>query len=127
VLIVRCQNLRGRQITDPNGTKEFKTDAVCLHVLGRVADIDGKALRAQIGQIVGVTAGSGVEQARAVDALMKLFCETFRASYWCNSCRTFIDVAFTDPGYKADVVVSDSVDFSRIMNPRVSSRQMEVK
>jgi hypothetical protein len=36
-------------------------------------------------------------------------------------------VEFTDPGYKADVVVSDSVDFNRVMNPRVCSRQMEVK
>lgn len=126
MLIVKCQQNRGRNVTDANGTKEYNRNALCLHILGRIADIDGRQMRLSIENVLNTVVSKPEDMARTTEALMKLFRESFVASYWCPSCHAFMDLGFTDPGYEARAVFSKDVDYGRTVNPVAKSRQMEL-
>jgi len=125
MLIVKCQQNRGRQITDVNGTKEYKSNALCLHILGRIADINGEEMRQEIGRALTMSVEPKNMKA-AVDGVMRIFKENLKASYWCPSCHAFMDVTFSDPGYETEAAFSKDVDYGRVMNPKIKSRIVEL-
>jgi hypothetical protein len=125
-LTVKCQNCRDRVITDANGSTQFKRNARCSRMLGRMADIDGAKMGAAIGGVLrGARDGKLSDQA-AVRMIMNMFCQSFVAGYFCPACRAFMDVRFTNPGF---AVSSEPLSLSprnKVMAPRIQSTQVEV-
>jgi hypothetical protein len=113
-------------VADGNGSRETKPNATCMKLVGRIADIDGTRLE---GQICGILAGLKNGMTSHVSAsklLMSLFCQTFKASYFCPACRTFMDVGYKNPGYEVTSEPLETAEFGKIMVPHIGSRQIEV-
>jgi len=125
VLIVRCQNTRGRTIVDENGSQQWRGDALCLRKLGGVMDVDGRALRAGV---YGVLAAEGCKDvSRGTEAVMHLLAANMGASFLCSSCRAFTNVSWADPGYETTVTPFELADWSKNMVPKVLNKQVEIK
>ena len=117
-LVVKCQNCRVRSFPDKNGTIEAHKNALCLRLLGKIADIDERELRADIG--------NAMKEADPIAALIRVFCDTFHVSYYCAGCKVFMDVRYTAPGYEVRSIPRDESEFGKIMRPKVTAKQIEV-
>ena len=117
-LVVKCQNHRFRNVSDGNGSRESKRNALCLRLLGKVADIDDHVLRVRITK--------ALQNSDPVSAILAVFCETFHASYYCPGCKAFMDVSYTAPGYEVKSMPRDESDFGKVMRPKVMAKQMEI-
>ena len=118
MLTVKCQNNRLRTLSDGNGSTVVKHNALCLRLLGRIADIDDKVLRDRIRATLVAK--------DPVEAIVKIFCDTFKVSYYCPGCKVFMDVQYTAPGYSASSIPRDEYGFDKVMRPRVAAKQMEI-
>lgn len=126
MLIVKCRNRRTRSVADGNGSREIRKNADCMKLLGRIADIDGRALEKRIcGILDGLKNGVTVKEA-AAKLLVAVFCQTFKASYFCPACRVFMDISFDNPGYTATSEPLGTAEFGKIMVPKIGSQQIEV-
>ena len=116
--VVKCQNNRLRIITDGNGSTTSKKNALCLRLMGKMADIDDRVLRMNITK--------ALQSNDPVSAIVKVFCDTFYASYYCAACKVFMKVRYASPGYEVETEPRDLSGFDKIMRPKIRSRQMEV-
>ena len=125
-LIVKCQNQRTRNIKDGNGTRFLKKNATCSRLVGRISDIDAAAFDGEIRKILESFRDGKTNLAAAHKFMSALFCNTFKASFYCVGCEAFMDVKYTAPGYEVESIPRDDADFSKTMRPHVRTRQMEI-
>ena len=125
-LIVKCQNNRHRTISDGNGSMHRKKNALCLYLLGRIADIDAKDFDGKLRTILEGFRDGKTSIGATQKFLSGLFCDTFKASYHCTGCKAFMDVKYTAPGYEVECTPRDEADFSKTMRPHVKTRQREI-
>jgi hypothetical protein len=125
-LIVKCQQQRARNLQDRNGSRFLKKNADCLRLLGRISDIDAGALNQKIRNILERFREGSTSLETAQRFMASLFCDTFKASYYCPGCAAFMDVKYTAPGYEVEGLPRDEADFSKTMRPKVKTRQREI-